>query len=141
MRSVATVVALLVSASCSEHAIGEGIRYSYPYGYYHRYDGYDVRRDVKRLRTQIRSQQRQLKEQADLQQEQSRIMRQQDALQRQVTQRQACYYRYDAGIDLCEDLFEPYSTELAACRNKVAQKNPGCAADILRAETEGQGTE
>ena len=132
------MVSLLFSAACSMHATGGDLRYSHPHRHYFRYDGYDVRRDIKRLRRQIRSQQRQLKEQADLQQEQNRILRKQDSELRQITQRQACYYRYDAGIDLCEDLFEPSSTELAACRKRVAQKNPGCAADILRAATKGR---
>ena len=42
------------------------------------------------------------------------------------------YYRFNAGLDLCEDLFDAASTEYAACREKVVEKNPGCAGDIAR---------
>ena len=128
------LVAILVSAAWVSGAHAGGYRYVYPYGYYYPNDRYEIRQDMKRLRTQIRSQQRQLREQTDLQQEQIRLMRQQESEQQRVTSRQACFYRFDAGMDLCEDLFGAVSPELAACRDKVVEKNPGCAGDIMRAK-------
>lgn len=104
--------------------------YYYPYGGQAIYDNFRLRREMDRVGDQIQRQQRQLDEQTRLQQEQSRLLRQQQAAQQQVTARQACYYRYDGGLDLCDRLFEAGSRRHGACVETVAEMNPGCAAEI-----------
>ena len=128
----ACFAAILISVACCSGAQGGGYRHGYSYGYYYPNDRFEIHQDMKRLRTQMRSQQRQLEEQADLQQQQIRLMRQQQSAQRRVTSRQACFYRFDAGMDLCEDLFDAASPELTVCRDRVVKKNSGCASDIMR---------
>jgi hypothetical protein len=127
--------ALLLCGACSLNAQAQDPRY-YGYGFadsFH-YPGYGhgLRQDMDRLREQMHRQQRQLEEQVRMQQEQTRLLRQQLSAQQQVTAMQACYYRFNAGLDLCEDLFNAASVELAACREKVAERNPGCAGEITR---------
>ena len=84
------------------------------------------------MRAQMQHQQKKLDEQVRLQKEQTRLLREQQSAQHRVTAMQACYYRFDAGLDLCEDLFDRKSTEYAACRKKVVEKNPGCTSDVAR---------
>ena len=105
-------------------------RYVYPHGYH--YPDYQpgLRRDMKRLREQMHGQQRRMEEQVRLQEEQNRFLRQQVTEQQRVTGLQACFYRFDAGLDLCEDLFDLTSPEYAECRDIVVEKNPSCSGDI-----------
>ena len=103
-----------------------------PYGYAYPDDRFGLRRDMARLRDQMRQQQLQLQEQIRLQEEQLRLLREQVSAQHQVTAMQACYYRLSAGMETCEDLFAVGSTELRSCRDKVLERNPGCARDVVR---------
>jgi len=132
-RFPVAIVAALFSVVCFSGAQAgdyKHYRHDYPYRYDYTEDRHRLRQDVTRLRGQMRNQQRQLKEQLRLQQEQTRLLRQQASAQHQVTAMQACYYRFEAGLDLCEDLFDAASKEYVACRAKVVEKNPGCAGDI-----------
>ena len=88
---------------------------------------------------QMQRQQRQLDAQTRLQEEQTRLLRQQQSAQQQVTARQACYYRYDGGLDLCDRLFDAASRKHAACVETVIEMNPGCARDIARPAIESGG--
>lgn len=132
------IVAVLLCVACTSGAQAENYRYGYPYRHHYPYDNYEfhdkyrLRQDMNRLREQMQRQQKQLKEQVRLQQEQTRLLRQGQSAQHQATAMQACYYRFNAGLDLCEDLFDAASAEYAACRAKVVEKNPGCAGDIAR---------
>ncbi len=109
----------------------------YPYGYYP-YDsfGYSnnfgLRQDVNRLNKQLQQQQRKLREQNRQQEEQTRLLRQQQASQQQFTAMQACYYRYQGGLDICENLFDAESREYSACFKKAIELNPGCSAEFAR---------
>ncbi len=93
-----------------------------------------LHQEVDRLREQMRRQERQLAEQARMQREQARLMRNQSVRRQQVSAMQACYYRLDAGLDLCDDLFAARSQEHTACHAKVTQKNPACARDVRQSE-------
>lgn len=116
-------------------------RYPYYYDYGQPYVGRDLllQQDVTRLREDMRRQQRQIEEQTRLQEEQTRLLRQQGSTQHRVSAMQACYYRYDAGLDLCEDLFDKASAEYAACLEKVVASNPACAPDINRSASRPGG--
>jgi len=128
------VIALLICTPWGSTALAQDYWYRYPHDYGYRDFGRDIRlqQDMTRMRKDMRRQQRQIKEQTRLQEEQTRLLRQQGASQHRVTAMQACYYRYDAGMDLCEDLFDKGSAENAACLEKVVEKNPACAPDIGR---------
>ena len=127
-------VALLLCTLWGSTALAQDYWYRYSHDYGYPYFGRDLmlQQDMTRMRKDMRRQQRQIKEQTRLQEEQTRLLRQQGASQHRVTAMQACYYRYDAGMDLCEDLFDKGSAENAACLEKVVEKNPACAPDISR---------
>ena len=134
-RLLGDIIAVLLCAACFSSTQAEDYkyyRYGYPYRDYHPDKRYELRQDMNRLRAQINRQEKQLKAQIRLQQEQTRLLRQQASAQHRVTAMQACFYRFNAGLDLCEDLFDAASIEYAACLEKVMEKNPGCAEDIPR---------
>lgn len=116
-----------------------GNHYGRPYGYGYPDHGFGLSRDMARLRDQMRQQQRQLHEQIRLQEEQLRLLREQVSAQHQVTAVQACYYRLSAGMETCEDLFTVGSIKFQSCRDKVLERNPGCARDAARPEPGGGG--
>jgi len=101
-------VALLLCTLWGSTALAQDYWYRYSHDYGYPYFGRDLmlQQDMTRMRKDMRRQQRQIKEQTRLQEEQTRLLRQQGASQHRVTAMQACYYRYDAGMDLCEDLFD-----------------------------------
>jgi hypothetical protein len=140
LRRLGVFAVLLFISWCSV-VLAQDYRYRYPYYYDYGqpYVGRDLllQQDVTRLREDMRRQQRQIEEQTRLQEEQTRLLRQQGSTQHRVTAMQACYYRYDAGLDLCEDLFDKTSAEYAACLEKVVASNPACAPDISRAASRG----
>jgi len=127
------LVASLVGALCCLEVQAEAFGYSrdgYFYSPFYPDHRPGLQQEIDRLRGQMRRQERQLAEYARLQREQSRLLRQQTMQRQQVSAMQACYYRFDAGLDLCDDLFAEASPELVACHEKVAQKNPACAQDV-----------
>lgn len=105
-------------------------RYDYPYPSLFPEDRQELRNDMGRLRRQLQRQERQLEQQYQLQQEQYRLMRREASADRRVSAIQACYYRLQAGLELCDDLFDTVSAEIAACRKLVVEKNPACARDV-----------
>ena len=133
-RPASNIAAVLLFTLCAWDAQGGG----YYYGDYYPYDGHGyherqaLRQDMYRLREDMRRQHRRLEEQARLQQEQTRLLRQQQSAQQRVMAMQACYYRFDAGLELCGDLFDSASPDYAACRERVVEKNPGCAGGLAR---------
>jgi hypothetical protein len=128
------ILLALLCAFCASTALAQDYWYRYPHEYGNPYFGRDLllQQDMIRLREDMRRQQRQIEEQTRLQEEQTRLLRQQGSIQHRVTGMQACYYRFDAGLDLCEDLFDQASAEYAACLEKVVENNPACAPDISR---------
>ena len=133
------LAAVVLFAAPLPDASAGGYYYGRPYGYGYPDDRFALSRDMARLRDQMRQQQRQLQEQIRLQEEQLRLLREQASAQHQVTAMQACYYRLSAGMETCEDLFAVGSTELRSCRDKVLERNPGCARDVARPEPSGGG--
>jgi len=137
------VIAVLLCTPWGSIALAQDYRYRYPHYYDHGrpYVGRDLmlQQDMTRLREDMRRQQRQIEQQTRLQEEQTRLLRQQGSTQHRVTAMQACYYRYDAGLDLCEDLFDKASAAYAACLEKVMEKNPACAPDISRSASGPRG--
>jgi hypothetical protein len=87
---------------------------------------------MNRLSDQMKRQQRQLDQQVRQQQEQTRLLRQQQSAQQQLTATQACYYRFNGGLDLCDRLFDATSKKHAACVETAVEINPGCADDIAK---------
>lgn len=137
-RLLGGIVVFLLCAGCISGALARDYRSAYPNRYPYLYDNYGfhnnlgLRQDMSRLSEQMQSQQRQLQEQVRQQQEQTRLLRQQQSSQHQITAMQACYYRFNGGLDLCEQLFDVSSKKYAACVEKVVEMNPGCAGDIAR---------
>ena len=135
---IGCIVAITLCAACTSGAQAEDYRYGYPYRHYYPYDSYGLyddfglRQDINRLGKQMKHQQRVLREQVRQQDEQTRLLRQQQSAQDRVTAMQACYYRFNGSLDLCEALFDAASKEYAACVEKVVEMNPGCARDITR---------
>lgn len=131
---------MLATAYVPDTSAG-GNYYSRPYGYGYGYPDYGLglSRDMARLRDQMRQQQLQLQEQIRLQEEQLRLLREQVSVQHQVTAMQACYYRLSASMETCEDLFTVGSTEFRSCQDKVLERNPGCARDLMRPESGSGG--
>ncbi len=133
------IAAVLLCALCVWDARAGGYWYRdyYPYDAQEYHERQRLRQDMRRLREDMRRQHRRLEEQARLQQEQTRLLRQQQSAQQRIMAMQACYYRFDAGLELCEDLFDSASSEYAACSEKVVEKNPGCAGDLARPSFQG----
>ena len=91
------------------------------------------------LGDQMKRQQRQLDEQIRQQQEQTRLLKQQQSGQLRITGRQACYYRTEGGLDLCDRLFGATSTKNAACVETVKEMNSGCAEHFAWPENPSGG--
>lgn len=129
------VSAFLQGAEATHHKFGYSNSYYYPYGFH---ENFRLRREIDHLGIQMKRQQRRLNEQNRQQREQTRLLRQQQSKQLQTTGRQACYYRLDGGLDLCDRLFGTASTERAACVITAKEINSGCADDLTRpAENSG----
>lgn len=117
----------VLNVQAADYRFGNPNRLYYPDGYYGPGSNFELRQDMKHLDDQMRRQQRQLQEQARQQQEQTQLLRQQQSAQQRLTAMQACYYRLNGGLDLCERLFDAASEENAACIETVNELNPGCA--------------
>ncbi len=128
------LAAVALAAAHVPDGIAGGNHYGRSYGYGYPDRGLGLSRDMARIRDQMRQQQLQLQKQIRLQEEQLRLLREQVSVQHQVTAMQACYYRLSAGMETCEDLFTVESTELRSCQDKVLERNPGCAWDVVRPE-------
>ena len=137
-RHLGVASALLVCAAsmttvqAADYRFGYSNSYNYPYGNYGVHENFRLQRELNQMDEQMRRQQRKLDQQTRLQQEQTRLLRQQKSAQQRVTARQACYYRYDGGLDLCDRLFDATTKKHAACVETVVEMNPGCAAEIAR---------
>ena len=123
-------VALLSDAQALDYRFGYHNSYRYPYSGFGTHENLRLRREVYDLGDKVQRQQRQLDEQIRLQQEQNRVLRQQRSTGQQFTARQACYYRFDGGLDLCDRLFDGKSKKHAACVDTVKEINPGCAEEV-----------
>ena len=134
-RRLTGISAMLVCMACiptaqaKDYRFGYSTSYHYPYGVH---ENFRLQREMNHMGDEMRRQQRKLDEQTRLQQEQIRLLKQQQSAQQRVTARQACYYRYDGGLDLCDSLFAATSKKHARCVETVAEINPGCAEDIAR---------
>ena len=135
-RRWARIGAALVFAACVPVTQAGGYGSGYSDGYYSPHDAYGfhenyrLRREMNDLNDQVRRQQRLLDEQVRQQKQQTQLLRQQKSAIRRDTARQACYYRLEGGLDLCDRLFDAASQEHAACVETVEEMNPGCAADL-----------
>jgi len=130
MAALGGLTAAVLIATHAPEASAGGYYYGRPYGYGYPDQGLGLSRDMARLRDQMRQQQMQLQEQIRLQEEQIRLLREQASVQYQITAMQACYYRLSAGMETCEDLFADASAEFRSCRDKVLERNPGCAREV-----------
>ena len=134
-RRLTGISAMLVCMACiptaqaKDYRFGYSTSYHYPYGVH---ENFRLQREMNHMGDEMRRQQRKLDEQTRLQQKQIRLLKQQQSAQQRVTARQACYYRYDGGLDLCDSLFAATSKKHATCVETVAEINPGCAEDIAR---------
>jgi hypothetical protein len=135
MGAALVCAAYLPTAQAGDPRFGYSSSYYAPYGGFGVYDNFRLRREMDRVDDQMKRQQRQLDEQTRLQQEQNRLLRQQQATQQQITARQACYYRYEGGLDLCDRLFDATSKKHTACVEAAVELNPGCAADFAMPAT------
>ena len=141
LRRLTGISAMLVCVACiptaqaKDYRFGYSNSYHYPYGSYGIHENFRLQREMNQMGDEMRRQQRKLDGQTRLQQEQIHLLRQQQSAQQRVTARQACYYRYDGGLDLCDSLFTMTSKKHAACVETVAEINPGCAEDIARSTT------
>lgn len=99
----------------------------YPYGGYGLYRDPGLRDDMNRMTDQLQRQQRQLDEQTRQQQDQARLLREQQSRQLQLTGMQACYYRFNGALDLCDRLFDNATGDHATCVEAAVELNPGCA--------------
>ena len=124
------VVALLLQVTSVFDVHAGDYRFGYPGTYLYPNDYFGFRQDINELEEKMRYQQRVIKEQTQQQQEQTRLLRQQQTAQHQITAMQACYYRFNGGLDVCDSLFDGLSREHAACVAKAGELNPGCATDI-----------
>jgi hypothetical protein len=124
------IVALLLLGVCISDVQAWDYRFGYPGIYFHPNDYFGFRQDINELEEKMRYQQRVIEEQTQQQQEQTRLLRQQQTTRHQITAMQACYYRFNGGLDLCDSLFDALSREHAACVAKAVELNPGCATDI-----------
>ena len=127
-------VAAVEQAQAGDYRYGYSNRHYYPNDFYGLHDNFGLRQDMHRLSDQMQRQQRQLQEQVRQQKEQTRLLRQQQSAQLQVTGMQACYYRFNGGLDLCDRLFDAASKKHTACVETAVEMNPGCADDIARPE-------
>ena len=126
--------ALLVAAFFQQ-AAATGHWPGYSHSHYYRYGVHEnlrLRREIGQLDDQLKRQQRRLNEQTRQQGEQTRLLRQQQAERLQTTGRQACYYRLDGGLDLCDRLFGAASPKHAACVETARELNAGCAEHLAR---------
>jgi hypothetical protein len=132
------IIVILFCAACikevraADYRFGDPNRHYYPNDIDRLHDNSGLRRDMNRLSDQMQRQQRQLQQQVRQQQEQTRLLRQQQSAQQQLTAMQACYYRFNGGLDLCDRLFDATSKKHAACVQTAVEINPGCADDIAK---------
>ena len=139
LSGLAAVIVLCTLCAGAAYADKQRYKRHYqPYRDYYPEERFELRQDMRRLRDQIERQQRQIERQVRLQQEQTRLLRQQASTRNRLSAMQACYYRLNAGLDLCEDLFDTATKEYAACLEKVGEKNPGCAGDAIRPGTDSR---
>ena len=137
-RCLGGISAILFCAACvpgakaAEYRFGYSNSYYYPYGGYGAHENFRLRREIDHLGDEVQSQQRLLDEQIRQQQEQTQLLRKQQSAQRRTSARQACYYRLDGGLDLCDRLFDTASKKHAACVETVKEMNSGCSEDIAR---------
>lgn len=138
---LSNVAVILILAGCMTRAQATDYPFDYPSSHHYPYRGYGVHETfrlqskIDRMSAQMRRQQRTLD---GLQEEQARLLMQQQSAQNRVTARQACFYRYDGGLDLCDRLFDAKSKEHDTCVEAVIEVNPGCAEDIARATTRSE---
>jgi len=133
--SLLRIAVVLFGTACALDALAADYRFGYPNryypdGYYGLRNGLGLRQDMKHIDDQMRQQQWQLEEQTRQQQEQTRLLRQQQSAQQRLTATQACYYRSDGGLDLCDRLFDAASEKHTACIETVKEINPGCATPL-----------
>lgn len=119
-------------AQSSDYRSGYAGSYYYPYSGYQAHENLRLRREMDDLGQQVQRQQRLLDEQVRQQQEQTRLLRQQQTARWRMTARQACYYRTEGGLELCDSLFDADPDRHATCVATVKQLNPGCAEDLAR---------
>lgn len=127
--------ALLLQGACIFDIQAGDYRFGYPSRYFYPNDYLGFRQDMNELDERMRYQQRIIEEQAQQQQEQTRLLRQQQTTQHQITAMQACYYRFNGGLDLCDGLFDASSRGHVACVEKAVELNPGCASGIAGSAT------
>jgi hypothetical protein len=131
LRGLVIAVLLCTAQATAVRAADYGFAYRdgccYPYGGYGLYRDPGLRNDVNRMTDQLQRQQRQLDEQMRQQQDQARLLREQQSRQLQLTGMQACYYRFNGALDLCDRLFDTASARHAACVEAAVELNPGCA--------------
>lgn len=132
MIAVLLCAACIKGAQAGDYRFGYPDRYYYPNSYYGLRDNFGIQQDMNRLGDQMKRQQRQLDEQVREQQEQSRLLRQQQSARQRLTAMQACHYRFNGGLDLCDRLFDAATKKHAACVDTAKEINPGCAVDIAR---------
>ncbi len=135
VQLLGVVVALLLQVTTVFDVQAWDYRFGYPGTYLYPNDYFGFRQDINELEEKMRYQQRVIEEQTQQQQEQTRLLRQQQTAQHQITAMQACYYRFNGGLDVCDSLFDASSREHAACIEKAVELNPGCATDIAGAGT------
>lgn len=140
-RRSGPIGAMLVLAALVPIAAAGDYGYGRPYRHYYSYDPYwdlrlhddqRTRQEIRGLNRKMQRQQRQIDEQVQEQREQTRLLRQQESAQSRATARQACFYRVDGALDLCDRLFELASEKHAGCVSTAKEMNPGCNLDIAR---------
>ena len=122
----------ITSAQAREYRFGYSNSHYYPNSGYLYQDNFRLRRELGRIDEQMQRQQRQLDEQSRQQQEQTRLLRLQQSGQQQFSAMQACHYRLNGGLDVCDRLFKPKSDRHRGCVEAAMELNPGCAADATR---------
>ncbi len=130
------LAAFVQAAEAADYRFGYSNSYYYPYGVH---ENFRLRREIDHLGEQMKRQQRQLDEQMRHQVEQTRLLKQQQSEQLRITGRQACYYRTNGSLDLCDRLFSGTSTKHAACVKTVKEMNSGCAEDFSWPEDKSGG--
>jgi hypothetical protein len=132
------IATMLFQASFIGNAQAADYRFDYSGRYLYPNDYLRFRQDMNQLDDRIRRQQRIIEEQTLQQQELNRLLRQNQSAQHQVTAMQACYYRLNGGLDLCEGLFDSASSDHSACVKKAFELNPGCDSGAAGRKT-GRG--
>ena len=129
IRLILMCAACLPGAAAADYRFGYSNSFYYPYGAYGAHDSLRFQRQIDHLNDQMQRQQRTLDEQSRRQQQQTQLLRQQQSAQQQFTARQACHYRLDGGLELCDRLFGSASKTHAECVETAKEMNFGCVAD------------